>query len=160
MGIPSLGSLGRRTRRRTHTHRAPRSATEHFFRSTHNTSHALQMSVNVDHAALERHGLTSEEQLAVFAYMQRSMSVRAYEVQQHIADGTIKSFGKGILNEAEAKKKNEKSRQKSAIEVMADHEREKQPAKEAKKQARLEKEEFERTGGQVKFSKKERRRLE
>ena len=55
------------------------------FRSTHNTQHALQMSVNVDHAALERHGLTSEEQLAVFAYMQRSMSVRAYEVQQHIA---------------------------------------------------------------------------
>ena len=43
------------------------------------------MAVNVDHAALERHGLTSEEQLAVFAYMQRSMSVRAYEVQQHIA---------------------------------------------------------------------------
>ena len=82
-------------------------------------------------------------------------------------DGTIKSFGKGILNEAEAKKKNEKSRQKSAIEIMADHEREKQRAKEerratkeAKKQARLEKEEFERTGGQVKLSKKERRRLE
>lgn len=82
-------------------------------------------------------------------------------------DGTIKSFGKGILNEAEAKKKNESSRQKSAIEIMAEHEREKQrakeerrAAKEAKKQARIEKEEFERTGGQVKMSKKERRRLE
>jgi len=43
------------------------------------------MSVTIDHAALERHGLTSEEQLAVFAYMQRSMAVRAYEVKQHIA---------------------------------------------------------------------------
>ena len=43
------------------------------------------MSVTIDHAALERHGLTSEEQLAVFAYMQRSMAVRAYEVKRHIA---------------------------------------------------------------------------
>lgn len=50
---------------------------------------------------------------------------------------------------------------------MADHEREKQAAKEsrraakeAKKQSRLEREEFERTGGQVKLSKKERRKLE
>jgi hypothetical protein len=71
------------------------------------------------------------------------------------------------LNEAEAKKKNKASRQKSAIEIMAEHEREKQrvkedrrAAKEAKKQARLEKEEFERTGGQVKLSKKERRKME
>jgi len=71
------------------------------------------------------------------------------------------------LTEAEAKKKNAKSREKSAIEIMAEHEREKQAkkeerrmAKEAKKQARLEKEEFERTGGQVKLSKKERRRME
>jgi hypothetical protein len=50
---------------------------------------------------------------------------------------------------------------------MAEHEREKQrakeerrAAKEAKKLARIEMEEFDRTGGQVKMSKKERRRLE
>jgi hypothetical protein len=49
---------------------------------------------------------------------------------------------------------------------MADAEREKQAkkderkaAKEAKRLARLEKEEFERTGGQVKLSKKERKAL-
>jgi len=42
------------------------------------------MSVNVQ-ASLDRHGLTSEEQMAVFAYMQRSQQVNAYEVQQHIA---------------------------------------------------------------------------
>ncbi|CEG01137.1 unnamed product [Ostreococcus tauri] len=124
------------------------------------------MSVNVQ-ASLDHHGLTADEQLAVFAYMQRSQQVNAYEVQQHIANGTIKSFGQGILSEAEAKKKNEVARQKSAIELMADHEREKQAAKEsrraakeAKKQSRLEREEFERTGGQVKLSKKERRKLE
>ena len=71
------------------------------------------------------------------------------------------------MSEAEAKKKNEVARQKSAIELMADHEREKQAAKEsrraakeAKKQSRLEREEFERTGGQVKLSKKDRRKLE
>lgn len=81
-------------------------------------------------------------------------------------NGTIKSFGKGILSEAEAKKKNDTSRQKSAIELMAEHEREKQrakderrAAKEAKKQARLEREEFERTGGQVKLSKKDRKKM-
>ena len=99
--------------------------------------------------------------------MRRETDATATRATTDVQDGTIKSFGKGILNEAEAKKKNEKSRQKSAIEIMADHEREKQrakeerrAAKEAKKQARLEKEEFERTGGQVKLSKKERRRLE
>jgi hypothetical protein len=122
------------------------------------------MSVNVD---LAQHGLSEAEQLAVFEFMNRGQQVNAYEVQQHIANGTIKSFGHGILTEAEAKKKNAKSREKSAIEIMAEHEREKQAkkeerrmAKEAKKQARLEKEEFERTGGQVKLSKKERRRME
>ena len=79
----SLPSVDELVAARTRTaHHVARPST---FRSTHNTQHALQMSVNVDHAALERHGLTSEEQLAVFAYMQRSMSVRAYEVQQHIA---------------------------------------------------------------------------
>lgn len=49
---------------------------------------------------------------------------------------------------------------------MAEHEREKQrakderrAAKEAKKLARLEREEFERTGGQVKLSKKDRKKM-
>jgi hypothetical protein len=44
------------------------------------------MSVNVQ-ASLDHHGLTADEQLAVFAYMQRSQQVNAYEVQQHIAVG-------------------------------------------------------------------------
>lgn len=105
--------------------------------------------------------------MAVFAYMNRSQQVNAYEVQQHIANGTIKSFGKGILGEAQTKKLNEASRQKSALEIMGEHERAKQrakaerrAAKEAKVAARLEREEFERTGGQVKMSKKERKRME
>ena len=82
-------------------------------------------------------------------------------------NGTIKSFGKGILGEAATKKLNEASRQKSALEIMGEHERAKQrakaerrAAKEAKVAARLEREEFERTGGQVKLSKKERKKME
>ena len=42
------------------------------------------MSVNVQ-ASLDQHGLTADEQMAVFAYMNRSQQVNAYEVQQHIA---------------------------------------------------------------------------
>ena len=71
------------------------------------------------------------------------------------------------MGEAQTKKLNEASRQKSALEIMGEHERAKQrakaerrAAKEAKVAARLEREEFERTGGQVKMSKKERKRME
>ena len=67
----------------------------------------------------------------------------------------------------QTKKLNEASRQKSALEIMGEHERAKQrakaerrAAKEAKVAARLEREEFERTGGQVKLSKKERKKME
>jgi len=81
-------------------------------------------------------------------------------------NGTLATFGRGILDEAEAKKKNSQARAKSAIELMADAEREKQAkkeerkhAKEAKRMARLEKEEFERTGGNVKLSKKDRKAM-
>jgi hypothetical protein len=42
------------------------------------------MSVNVQ-TSLDQHGLTADEQMAVFAYMNRSQQVNAYEVQQHIA---------------------------------------------------------------------------
>ena len=42
------------------------------------------MSVNVQ-ASLDQHGLTADEQMAVFAYMNRSQQVNAYEVKQHIA---------------------------------------------------------------------------
>ena len=87
-------------------------------------------------------------------------------VMHRTQNGTLAEFGRGILDEAEAKKKNSAARAKSAIELMADAEREKQAkkeerkaAKEAKRLARLEKEEFERTGGQVKLSKKERKAL-
>lgn len=52
-------------------------------------------------------------------------------------NGTIKSFGHGILTEAEAKKKNAKSREKSAIEIMAEHEREKQAKKEERRVAKV-----------------------
>lgn len=52
-------------------------------------------------------------------------------------NGTIKSFGHGILTEAEAKKKNAKSREKSAIEIMAEHEREKQAKKEERRMAKV-----------------------
>ena len=87
-------------------------------------------------------------------------------VMHRTQNGTLAEFGRGILDEAEAKKKNSAARAKSAIELKADAEREKQAkkeerkaAKEAKRLARLEKEEFERTGGQVKLSKKERKAL-
>jgi len=42
------------------------------------------MSVNVQ-TSLDQHGLTADEQMAVFAYMNRSQQVNAYEVKQHIA---------------------------------------------------------------------------
>jgi len=118
------------------------------------------------HASMHASDLTPEEKMAVFEFLNRGQAVRAYEVQQHLNNGTLAEFGRGILDEAEAKKKNSAARAKSAIELMADAEREKQAkkderkaAKEAKRLARLEKEEFERTGGQVKLSKKERKAL-
>ena len=49
------------------------------------------MSVNVQ-TSLDQHGLTADEQMAVFAYMNRSQQVNAYEVQQlsliHISEPT------------------------------------------------------------------------
>ena len=78
----------------------------------------------------------------------------------------MQNFGSGLDFEGGKTKKREK-RPPTQIEIMAEMEREKQAkkeerrqAREAKKQARLEQEEFIRNGGPAKMSKKEKRRLE
>jgi hypothetical protein len=68
----------------------------------------------------------------------------------HLDNGTL-NFGHGLDFESGKTKKAEK-RPPTQIEIMAEMERE--------KQARLEQEEFIRNGGNLKLSKKEKRRLE
>lgn len=91
--------------------------------------------------------------------------MNAYEAKMHLDNGTL-NFGHGLDFESGKTKKAEK-RPPTQIEIMAEMEREKQAkkeerrlAREAKKQARLEQEEFIRNGGNLKLSKKEKRRLE
>lgn len=91
--------------------------------------------------------------------------MNAYEAKMHLDNGTL-NFGHGLDFESGKTKKAEK-RPPTQIEIMAGMEREKQAkkeerrlAREAKKQARLEQEEFIRNGGNLKLSKKEKRRLE
>ena len=91
--------------------------------------------------------------------------MNAYEAKMHLDNGTL-NFGHGLDFESGKTKKTEK-RPPTQIEIMAEMEREKQAkkeerrlAREAKKQARLEQEEFIRNGGNLKLSKKEKRRLE
>jgi hypothetical protein len=99
------------------------------------------------------------------ALLHRGQALNAYEAKMHLDNGTL-DFGHGLDFESGKTKKAEK-RPPTQIEIMASMEREKQAkkeerrlAREAKKQARLEQEEFIRNGGNIKLSKKEKRRLE
>ena len=99
------------------------------------------------------------------ALLHRGQALNAYEAKMHLDNGTL-NFGHGLDFESGKTKKAEK-RPPTQIEIMAEMEREKQAkkeerrlAREAKKQARLEQEEFIRNGGNLKLSKKEKRRLE
>merc|ERR1711959_610274 len=99
------------------------------------------------------------------ALLNRGQALNAYEAKMHLDNGTL-DFGHGLGFESGKTKKAEK-RPPTQIEIMASMEREKQAkkeerrlAREAKKQARLEQEEFIRNGGNIKLSKKEKRRLE
>ena len=103
--------------------------------------------------------------LKFHALLHRGQALNAYEAKMHLDNGTL-NFGHGLDFESGKTKKAEK-RPPTQIEIMAGMEREKQAkkeerrlAREAKKQARLEQEEFIRNGGNVKLSKKEKRRLE
>ncbi|CAL6365660.1 unnamed protein product [Bathycoccus prasinos] len=103
--------------------------------------------------------------LKFHALLHRGQALNAYEAKMHLDNGTL-NFGHGLDFESGKTKKAEK-RPPTQIEIMAEMEREKQAkkeerrlAREAKKQARLEQEEFIRNGGNLKLSKKEKRRLE
>ena len=103
--------------------------------------------------------------LKFHALLNRGQALNAYEAKMHLDNGTL-DFGHGLDFESGKTKKAEK-RPPTQIEIMASMEREKQAkkeerrlAREAKKQARLEQEEFIRNGGNIKLSKKEKRRLE
>merc|ERR1711981_262100 len=103
--------------------------------------------------------------LKFHALLHRGQALNAYEAKMHLGNGTL-DFGHGLDFESGKTKKAEK-RPPTQIEIMASMEREKQAkkeerrlAREAKKQARLEQEEFIRNGGNIKLSKKEKRRLE
>ena len=93
------------------------------------------------------------------ALLHRGQALNAYEAKMHLDNGTL-NFGHGLDFESGKTKKAEK-RPPTQIEIMAEMEREKQAkkeerrlAREAKKQARLEQEEFIRNGGNLKLSKK------
>ena len=98
------------------------------------------------------------------ALLHRGQALNAYEAKMHLDNGTL-DFGHGLDFESGKTKKAEK-RPPARIEIMASMEREKQAKKEnavwprSQKQARLEQEEFIRNGGNIKLSKKEKRRLE
>merc|ERR1712072_1413042 len=103
--------------------------------------------------------------LRFHALLHRGQALNAYEAKMHLDNGTL-NFGSGLDFEGGKQKKREK-RTPTQIEIMANLEREKQAkkeerrqAREAKKQARLEQEEFIRNGGQSKMTKKEKKRLE
>jgi hypothetical protein len=99
------------------------------------------------------------------ALLHRGQALNAYEARMHLDDGTL-NFGHGLDFEGGKTQKREK-RPPTQIEIMAEMEREKQAkkeerrqAREAKKQARIEQEEFIRNGGTIKLSKKDKKRLE
>lgn len=107
----------------------------------------------------------AETYMKFHALLHRGQALNAYEARMHLDDGTL-NFGHGLDFEGGKTQKREK-RPPTQIEIMAEMEREKQAkkeerrqAREAKKQARIEQEEFIRNGGTIKLSKKDKKRLE
>merc|ERR1712072_420185 len=153
MGIPSLGITN------------PRFQHSSLFK-TMSAPENLPADLEVEQQQTVADGCDdADTYLRFHALLHRGQALNAYEAKMHLDNGTL-NFGTGLDFEGGKQKKRE-MRPPTQIEIMANLEREKQAkkeerrhAREAKKQARLEQEEFIRNGGHSKMTKKEKRRLE
>merc|ERR1712072_1049549 len=144
------------THKHTHTSMSSAHAPQNLPADLNESSQQHELSDGCDDA---------DTYLEFHALLNRGQALNAYEAKMHLDNGTL-DFGHGLDFESGKTKKAE-MRPPTQIEIMASMEREKQAKKEerrlardAKKQARLEQEEFIRNGGNIKLSKKEKRRLE